>query len=66
MGIKKIKGIQTRWSLWLIVLSIVETELIWVEAVSQLIERTLPLFLYSRLRLVQMGRVFADLPCALP
>lgn len=35
MDIKKIKGIQTRWSLWFILLSIVETELIWVEAVSQ-------------------------------
>lgn len=35
MGIKKIKGIQTRWSLWLILLFIVETELIWVETMSQ-------------------------------
>lgn len=36
MGVlKKKKGIQTRWSLWLILLSIVEAELIWVEAVSQ-------------------------------
>lgn len=65
MDIKKNKGIQTRWSLWLMLLSIVETELICVEAVSQT-NRTLALFLYSRLRLVQMGRVFAALFHALP
>lgn len=65
MDIKKNKGIQTRWSLWLMLLFIVETELICVEAVSQT-NRTLALFLYSRLRLVQMGRVFADLFHALP